>query len=265
MQVTEIAIYPIKSTRQITLQEAKVSATGFAHDRSWVLADLDGHFITQRNYPQLVRVTATPVAGGLLLQAPDKVDCFIAEPQTASEKTARVSVWKDDCEALDAGEDAAQWFSGFLNIPCRLYFQPPSAVRQVDSRYARAGDRTGFADGFPFLLTSEGSLADLNHRLATPLSMARFRPNIVIDNDVAFAEDHWQVIQIGKVRFRVVKSCTRCVMTTVNPDTGVKEGKEPLTTLAGYRKTEKGIIFGRNLIHDHMGTIRVGDKVEVIC
>ena len=125
MKVTELAIYPIKSTRQISVTEATVVATGFTHDRAWVLADDNGRFITQRNYPELVRVVATPSDNGLLLQTTDQPDLWVARP-SIGELTV-VSVWKDQCDALDAGDEAAQWFSQYLNISCRLYYQPETA------------------------------------------------------------------------------------------------------------------------------------------
>ena len=262
MKITELAIYPIKSTRQVSLQQAQIVATGFAHDRTWVLADNEGRFITQRDYPQLVRVLATPQSEGLLLQCPDLSELWVPTP--AQGNLCSVSVWKDQCDALDAGDEAALWFSQFLNTSCRLYYQPENAVRAVDSRFAKEGDRTGFADGFPFLLTTEGSLAQLNRRLHSPVPMKRFRPNIVVDSTDAFAEDSWKKIQIGEVIFRVAKPCSRCVMTTVDTETGTKTGKDPLATLAKYRKSEGGIIFGQNLIHDHPGVIRVGDPVIIL-
>ena len=263
MHVTELAIYPIKSTGQISLQEAVISPTGFQHDRRWLLVDDQGCFITQRQYPELVRVKAQPVATGLLVQTEDKNDLEVSFPKDG-ESTAAVMVWKDECQAVDAGDEAARWFTGYLNKSCRLVYQPDDSIRTVDQRYAEPLDRTGFVDGFPFLLTSEGSLADLNGRLEHFVPMKRFRPNIVINNTEAFAEDHWKLIQIGEVTFRVAKPSSRCVMTTVDTESGVKTGKDPLKTLAGYRRTDMGVIFGQNLIHNQQGVIRVGDEVRVL-
>ena len=263
MKVTELAIYPIKSTKQMSVQEIEVDTRGFRNDRLWVLADDNGHFITQRHYPQLVRIQANPVADGLLVEAEGFPHLMVKTPDVEG-NLSRVSVWKDQCQAADGGDTAAQWFSDFLGTSCRLYFQPEQAVRSVDQRFAREEDKTGFADGFPFLLTSESSLAELNSRLPSPVPMKRFRSNIVVDGLEAFAEDNWKLIQIRDVVFRVVKPCSRCVMITIDTDTGVKSGKEPLSTLASYRKSAAGVIFGQNLIHNNTGIIRVGDKVKVL-
>ena len=263
MKVTELAIYPIKSTRQLSVKEAKVTSTGLYNDRTWLLSDENGQFITQRQYPQLVKVQATPTTQGLLLQANGQQDLTVKFPIGEGSQCC-VTVWKDQCQALDAGEAAAEWFSQYLRFSCRLRYQPEDSIRPVDPRYALAGDRTSFADGFPFLLTTEGSLADLNSRLKSPVPMSRFRPNIVVDHHEAFAEDHWQKLQIGEVTFRVAKPCSRCVMTTVDTDTGIKTSKDPLATLARYRRSEGGVIFGQNLIHDNEGIIRVGDEVRIL-
>ena len=131
----------------------------------------------------------------------------------------------------------------------------------VDSSFAESGDQVGFADGFAFLLISEASLEDLNMRLEDPLPMNRFRPNFVVRGCGPYAEDGWSRLRIGSVPFRVAEPCPRCAITTVDQETGTR-GKEPLRTLATYRKFEGEVFFGRNLIHDTLGTVSVGASVE---
>ena len=267
--VTELAIYPVKSTRRLPVQQAKVVTTGFAHDRRWMLVDPEGKFITQRQYPKMVHIVAQPDEQGMVVNAPGMDAIQILQPllKKELEKEPRhrfeVTVWKDVCAALDAGDQAAHWFSEYMGFNCRLVYMDEGCQRPVDQRYALTSDLTSFSDGFPFLLTSEASLADLNGRLDQPVPMDRFRPNIVINGLEAFAEDHWQRIRIGSVEFRVSKACTRCIMTTVDTRTGIK-GKEPLQTLASYRRGEKGVLFGMNLNHDSEGVISVGDPVEIL-
>ncbi len=137
-------------------------------------------------------------------------------------------------------------------------------VRQVDPSYARPDDQVGFADGFPFLLASESSLADLNRRLARPVPMERFRPNLVVQGAAPYAEDTWRRIRIGAVSFRVVKPCARCVTTTVDQTLGVRAGNEPLETLARYRLQDRGVMFAQNLLHDGNGALRVGDRLTLL-
>lgn len=267
--VTELAIYPVKSTRRLPVQQAKVVTTGFAHDRRWMLVDPEGKFITQRQHPKMVHIVAQPDEQGMVVNAPGMDAIHILQPllqkelQNESHHRFEVTVWKDVCAALDAGDQAAQWFREYMGFNCRLVYMDEECQRPVDQRYALTSDLTSFSDGFPFLLTSEASLADLNGRLDQPVPMDRFRPNIVINGLEAFAEDYWQRIRIGSVEFRVSKACTRCIMTTVDTRTGIK-GKEPLQALANYRRGEKGVLFGMNLNHDNEGVISVGDPVEIL-
>jgi uncharacterized protein YcbX len=131
----------------------------------------------------------------------------------------------------------------------------------VNPERARPGDVVSFADGYPFLVISEASLSDLNSRLETPLVMERFRPNIVVSGVPAYAEDTFRHVRFGEVGFRAVKRCDRCSVTTIDPETGAR-GKEPLRTLATYRREDGKVWFGMNLIHDAEGTLSVGDLVH---
>ncbi|AMO56648.1 hypothetical protein GZ77_03410 [Endozoicomonas montiporae] len=259
--VTDLAIYPVKSTRRLPVKQARIVSTGFDHDRRWMLVDSNGKFITQRQHPKMVHIVSVPDERGVLLSAPGMNDLQVTYPLV--NQRSLVTVWSDECAAQDAGDQAAQWFSQYMGLDCRLVYMDEQCQRIVDQRYAASDDLTSFADGFPFLLTSEASLADLNGRLEEAVPMERFRPNIIINGLEAFAEDRWQRIRIGSVEFRVSKACTRCVMTTVDTQTG-KKGKEPLKTLASFRKGEKGVLFGMNLNHNSEGVISVGDPVEIL-
>lgn len=261
MRVSRLFIYPVKSCRGIALDAAEVTAAGFAHDREWLVVDRHGVFMTQRDWPMLARVEVSVVAGGIELAADGMARLEVATPQPDARRQ-QVVIWKDECEAVPAGRDAAQWFSELLGTPCRLVRMPPSTLRQVDLHFARAGDRVAFADGFPFLLLTEASLGELNRRLEKPLPMDRFRPNIVLDGCEPHAEDGWLWIVIGGLGFRVVKPCARCVITTTDQATGERDG-EPLRTLATYRLLDGKVWFGQNLIHDGTGTIHVGDECVV--
>jgi hypothetical protein len=174
-----------------------------------------------------------------------------------------VTVWDDKCQAFDAGEDAAAWLSRYLLTKCRLVYFPDNEFRQVDLNYANKGEKTAFSDGFPLLLISQASLDDLNSRLVLHVAMNRFRPNIVVNGCLPFAEDLWKIIRIGNVTYRLVKPCSRCVIPSINIETAERE-EEPIKTLAHYRKRDNKIFFGQNVIADVTGDIKVGMKVEVI-
>jgi MOSC domain-containing protein len=258
IRVSGLFIYPVKSCRGIALDRAEVAATGFAHDREWLVVDRHGVFMTQRDWPGLARVEVSVVPDGIELAADGMARLAVAAPGPGA-SPQRVVIWRDECEAAPAGRDAAQWFSELLGTRCRLVRMPPSTLRQVDQHFATAGDQVGFADGFPFLLLSEASLAELNRRLEEPLPMDRFRPNIVVAGCAPHAEDGWSRIVIGGLGFRVVKPCARCVITTTDQATGAR-GREPLRTLATYRLFDGKVLFGQNLVHEGRGTIQVGDE-----
>ncbi len=261
--VKSLHYYPIKSCRGIDLPEAVIETRGFRNDRRLMLVDAGGKFLTQRTQPRMALICPQLNGRHLFLSAPGmpvlEIDC------KTEGKSVEVAVWGDVCRAVDQGEAAAKWFSDFLHIPCRLVWFPDDFIRPVDSSFAAApGDQVAFADGFPFLLISQASLDDLNDRLPAPLTMKRFRPNIVVSGGAPYQEDRWRKIRIGSVVFSVVKPCSRCVIPTIDPETA-KKAKEPLKTLSGYRKSADGkILFGQNLIHHSCGSIRVGDRAEVL-
>jgi uncharacterized protein YcbX len=182
--------------------------------------------------------------------------------EPAASESADVRVWKDTCPAAWLGERPAAWFSEFLGSPCSLVFMTGETVRPADPSSAPGGTRVSFADAFPFLVISEDSLADLNRRLADPLPMNRFRPNLVVAGVTPYQEDLWERIEISGIGIRIVKPCARCVVTTTDQTTG-KQGKEPLRTLATYRKVGEQVMFGQNAVHERTGRLRLGDPVVV--
>lgn len=260
-----IFVYPVKSAAGIALDAVELDAFGPRHDRRWLVVDPAGHFMTQRRHPRLALIRPTLGAEALTLDAPGMPTLTLPlEPPAAA--TERVRIWNDDVDAQSAGDDAARWLSTFLDTPCRLVYMPDSSVRQVSLRYGRPGDRVAFADAYPLLLLSAESLDALNARLAEPLPVNRFRPNLVIRGvGEPNAEDRWRRIRVGSVELEVVKPCARCVITTIDQAAGRPAGKEPLRTLATYRRGPNGgVLFGMNAIHRGRGTLCVGDAVQVL-
>lgn len=253
--------YPVKSLRGESLASAELGSRGLQHDRHWMLVNEDGRFLTQRELPRMTLIRPRIRGQGLLLQAPG---LFELEVQPESDEQMQVQVWRDQCVARLMSPAADRWLSDFLGVSCRLVYLPEEQLRQVDQDYAKADDQVGFADGFPFLLISRASLDDLNRRMGLTLPMERFRPNLVVEGCEAYAEDDWKRIRIGNIEFRVVKPCSRCVIPTVNPDTGEREGNEPLKTLMSYRKQGNNVYFGQNLIHDATGALQTGAAVEIL-
>jgi uncharacterized protein YcbX len=255
-------LYPIKSTGGISLGAWEVDERGLRHDRRWMLVDEAGRFMSQRRYPRMALIGVRLEPDHLLVDAPDMPPLHVPL-QPPDDKPHLAQIWDDLVEVLAVGDKADRWFGEFLGVGCKLVYLPEESVRPVDPAYGRKGDRVGLADGFPFLLASETSLADLNTRLESPVPMNRFRPNLVVRGSGAFAEDGWRLIRIGSITLRVVKPCARCAITTVDQRTATT-GKEPLRTLARYRRAGKGVLFGQNLIHEDKGVLRVGDPLEVL-
>ncbi len=261
MRLSGLYRYPVKSLRGEALDVMEIGARGPLHDRHWMLVSEEGRFLTQRELPRMALVRPEILGEGLRLRAPGLFDLEVA---AESDEELKVQVWKDTCTARAMSPAADQWLSDFLGVSARLVYLPPDSMRQVDLTYARPGDQTGFSDGFPFLLISQASLDDLNRRMGLNLPMERFRPNLVVDGCEPYAEDGWKRIRIGDLSFRVVKPCSRCVIPTVNPETGEREGNEPLKTLMSYRKEGNNVYFGQNLIHDGPGQLQTGMPVEVL-
>jgi len=263
--LTGLFMYPLKSAAGLSREKATVEPLGLEHDRRWMVVRPEGSFITGREVPSLVLVRAVPREGGLHLSAPGMPALQVPAPPEAAPRLD-VTVWDDTCSAARAGEEADAWLSRYLGEPAALVHVDARMERAVDPRYAAPGDRVGFADGFPLLLISEASLTDLNQRLAHPVPMARFRPNLVVGGCDAFAEDGWRRLRIGEVELAAVKPCARCVFTTVDPESARPDPEqEPLRTLATFRRGAKGqVLFGQNVVVRRPGTLRVGDVVEVL-
>jgi uncharacterized protein YcbX len=176
-----------------------------------------------------------------------------------------VTVWTNVVAALPAGDASDAWISDFLGMPARIAYMDDACARPVNPDYARPGDEVSFADAFPLLLISAAALDALNEKLAMPVPMLRFRPNLVVANTAPHAEDGWKRVRVGEVEFDVVKPCSRCVFTTVDFERGEFDPTgEPLKTLITYRRGERGVTFGQNIIPRGTGTVRVGDAVEVL-
>ena len=258
--VRSLHVYPVKSAAGISLSRAEVGDRGFQHDRRFMIVDGAGQFLTQRVLPRMALISVALSSASLRVTGPGMRPLEI--PLVPSGGSLRpVQVWRDRCEALSLGPEPARWLSELLGVTCELVYMPEATLRAVDPSFGPG--RVGFADGYPFLLASTASLDDLSRRGAS-VPMERFRPNIVVDGAPAFAEDHWKRVGIGPVEFRVVKPCARCAITTVDPARGVFSGPEPLRTLAEFRRSEEGVLFGMNLVHEGAGVVSVGDEVTVL-
>ena len=244
------------------MPEAQVEEKGFQYDRRWMLVDPSGEFLTQRQHPQLALLQVA--LGESELTVFSKVDPsreISFDLEMNSGKEMQVKVWGDEVAALQVAPTVSAWFSDFLGMDVELVVMPESSHRKLDPRYAVQEESVSFADGMPYVIIGQASLDELNGRLADPVGMDRFRPNLVFSGGDAYAEDQFKRLQIGEVDFQVVKPCARCVMITVDQEKGTK-GKEPLATLATYRSLGSKVYFGQNAVALTQGIVRVGDPIH---
>ncbi|MGE8103406.1 MOSC domain-containing protein [Allorhizobium sp. NPDC080224] len=270
MQVTGLSIYPFKSGRGIALPQARIDAMGLSDDRRMMLVDPDGQFITQREMPDLARLTALPAASYLTLRLDDGREMMVAPPQP--DNRMDVNIWRSTVSAAMAHDSVNAKLSDWFGRPVKLAFIDGESRREASAEWAGDGTPMGFADGYQILVTTSGSLRALNEDMERhgegSVGMDRFRPNIVVDCDEPWAEDTWTGLEIGGIRFDFVKPCPRCIMTTQDQQTGSREGANPMPAMGRIRMSADrrvpGVLFGWNAVPRGEGLVRVGDAVTVL-
>lgn len=263
LYLQNIYIYPIKSLGGISLLQAQVQQTGLQYDRRWMLTDREGNFLSQRTFAQMAMLQVELAEEGLLVShKKGHLSPVIIPYNKTTQREVTVTIWDDVCTALEVSSEANKWFSAALDMPAFLVYMPDDSQRNVDLRYACNGEIVSFADAYPMMIIGQSSLDDLNSRLANPVLMNRFRPNLVFNGGQPFCEDSFASFEMGEVKFNAVKPCYRCVLTTINQEDGTK-GREPLRTLSTYRTYKNKIMFGQNLLHSNTGVIKRGDELII--
>ena len=261
--LSQLNIYPLKSAGGISVETTVPEARGLKHDRRWMVVNDSGQFMTQRTFPGMALINTKLSNQTLNLNAPGMSElCLPLFPKSG--ESLEVEIWGDRCEAWTTNPHAETWISEYLGKSSRIVFMPDHSMRTVDPDYSIGESQVSFSDGFPLLLISEASLNDLNCRLPERVNMKHFRPNLVVKNTTAYEEDNWKLIRIGNCELQVVKPCSRCILTTVDPEKGKFYGKEPLRTLATYRKVTGKVLFGQNLISTIKGELKLEMPVEII-
>jgi uncharacterized protein YcbX len=261
--LTGLNVYPLKSGGGTPLRTTEMLPHGLPHDREFMLITPEGVYITQREQPRMALLR--PSFDGEVLTV-DVADPAMAmsplEHEPVDDGPVReVMVEGTWCRGVDQGDEAADWFSALLDMDCRM-------VRFTGRREAANGATITFVDTYPLLVLSSESLDDLNERLAgtggPPLPMNRFRPSLVIEGLGPYGEDGARLLRVGDTVIEMVQPCPRCKITTTCQDTGAR-GKEPLRTLATYRRdADGGVVFGQNAVPRTTGRLAVGDPVEII-
>lgn len=289
MKISEVNIYPIKSLKGIGVTGSVVEKRGLRYDRRWMLTELDGMFITQREVPKMATISPEVTSDGLRVTSADAGAIAIPfEPDRG--RRQQVTIFGAEVAAETYDGPVSEWFSDALSKKCQLVRMPESSERHVSEKFDRGGDVVSFADGYPLLIIGEASLGELNDRVRqarseeeqesfVPYPMKRFRPNLVVQGTEPFEEDGWAKIRVGEMVFRVPRPCARCVIPTVDPECGEFDGKDPLKTMATFRMAKdafpatfeelahapNNVLFGENLIPETAGsTVRCGDEVTVL-
>ncbi|EHS52525.1 MOSC domain containing protein [Rhizobium sp. PDO1-076] len=270
MQVAELNIFPLKSARGITVPSARIEAMGLAGDRRMMIVDPTGQFITQRELPALARLTVAPTESGVHLTLDDGREVLVAQPQP--DNRMDVAVWRSIVSAAVADETSNATLSAWFDTPMKLVFFDTAARRLANTEWAGNDSPVSFADGYQVLVTTTGSLRALNEDMAKhgegAVGMERFRPNIVVDCDEAWAEDRWTAIEIAGIRYDFVKPCARCIMTSQDQTTGSREGATPIPAMGRIRMSADrrvpGPLFGWNAVPRSEGAIALGDQVTII-
>lgn len=277
LQLTQINIYPVKSLDGFSPKKAIVEQRGLQYDRRWMVVDENGVFMTQRNFRKMPLLKASIDNENLVVCVKNNINQNVAIPLSLESESIEVEVWQDKVMAKKTSPEADAFLSDFLEKKCHLVKMPETSIRRVDEDFNRGEDAVSFADGFPFLIIGEASINDFNSRLNKPLNpdneplvgMRRFRPNFVFSGGKAYEEETWRDFSIGDVNFFGAKPCGRCIMITLDPDTGIRE-PEPLEVLASYRSSGKKIKFGQNVLWKHetwnwsfSPEVNVGDIVQI--
>lgn len=264
LTLSALYIYPIKSAGRIALDTAHIGPRGLQHDRRWMVVDASGRPLTQRECPAMRLIEVALDDGGLVVTAPRMPP--LAVPWQPSGPRRPADMWGHPLGTVSVSAQAQAWFSAYVGQPCDLIYMPEDEERwQPGGRPYRS--LLGFADGNPFHLVAEASVADLNLSLSRPVDVHTFRPNLVIGGGPAYQEDFWRLIRIGDLTFEVVESCARCSVLNVTAEG--KMSAEPLRSMAKVRREGQAIIFGQHLVQHapysrRAGQLHVGDALEVL-
>ena len=262
--ISELWVYPIKSLGGISLKEAQLSPRGLQWDRRWMLLDGEGNFLTQRQHHHmaLLQVSLHPEVLQVMHRQKSLPPLQIPLHIEDTGEHVMAPVWDDQMLAWYVGKLYDEWFTEALDKPCRLLYMPDESERVATGKWSGRQQPVSFADAYPILLIGQGSLDELNSRLEEPVRMNRFRPNLVVEGALPFAEDQWHEFSVGDLNFWAEKPCSRCVLITIDQET-LQKGKEPLQSLAQYRRVGSKVLFGQNILCEAGGKLSVGDEVVV--
>jgi uncharacterized protein YcbX len=260
-RIAGIYIYPIKSLGGIAVNQAYAEDQGFRYDRKWMLADGNNRFLTQRECPRMALFECNLTDEGISVkfQGQEKLVPF----NNWTGLMYNVIIWDHKVDLQEVSPEISRWFSRHLNRKCRLLGIGELYQRKKSFAIPPFETDVSLADGYPYLILGTSSLDLLNSKLEEPLPFNRFRPNIFLHTETPHIEDEWKEIHFGETKVKIIKPCARCIITTINQETGIKN-IEPIKTLSTYRLKDKNILFGANAMVLNRGMISMGDKVTAV-
>lgn len=260
LTLSEIFIYPVKSLGGISLQTAEVEERGLKYDRRYLLVDENNMFMTQRDFPQMALLKLSFAENGFNVFNIKYNSEIIIPFESTSNEIIKVKIWDDVCNAVVVDKNIDVWFSNTLSKKCSLVYMPDNEKRVVEKKYIDEDHIVSFADAYPFLIIGQASLDDLNSKLVSAIPMNRFRPSFVFSRGNPYEEDNWKKFKIGAAEFEAVKPCARCVITTTDQQTAVRND-EPLKTLSTYRKINNNVMFGMNVVCHKTGSLSINENI----
>lgn len=250
-KLTHIYIYPIKSFKGIEVNETALTLENVLNDRRWMLVDENNTFISQRTTPVLTLFDVTLQNEQLSIGFKNDEIIIPLTPAKGME-TIKVKIWEDEVEAINYDLTVNRWFSDKLKTNVKLVYLPNNNKRK--KIYQSETYSTTFTDGFPLLIIGSKSFEKINETIGREIHPVRFRPNLVFETNFPFEEDQWKTLTNNKVKIKIVKPCARCIIPTINPNSGEQE-KDVMKTLQNLRLIENKILLGQNALVKSEGII----------
>lgn len=267
IKISQLYTYPVKSLGGIQLKASELSPFGLKHDRRWMIVDNNGKFISQRESCKMATIN-TAIKDDELVLSHNNSEITVPSIDDGCDELL-VSIWSDTFKATHVSQLVDKWLTDILGQDCQLVYMDDTVQRQIDVDFAPKGQNVSFADAYPILVISQASIDDLNAKLDILVNINRFRANIIVSGTKPFAEDNWNDLSINSLKYKAVKLCSRCIIPSINQETGEQDQVKMLAVLNRYRKIDKKIKFGQNIIYKNVNiinqqTISCGDEIKLI-
>jgi uncharacterized protein YcbX len=257
-RIAKLVIYSVKSLKGVEVDHLEVTKTGVKsgifRDRSWAVIDGEGNHFNAKNDRRVTLIETRINGNQIWLESPDnamnplKVD--MKTNLSPSDTLVNIKFFNGYRQGIDCGEEASFWLNQCLGKEGLRLVQHLSELGFTESK--TKGKRSleeekqypiVYQNNCGIHVTTESSLQDLNQRIAQnsgpekTVDWVNFKPNIIVEDSLAWDEDQWLYLQAGGVHLKQLMHSTRCYQTTVNRETG-DASSEPLKTLGTFRVSQ---------------------------